>query len=558
MKILVMSLALVFTVLAQAKDPVVTPTQKSKLQQELAFIGSLFETAYAPKAWKESHLGWNLQVELSLAQAQLAAAVNMTEARRAVADFISSTADYHVGYGFYLTETASLPFQVKTVEGKSLIVYIDRTKLSETAFPFQVGDELLTMDQVPVGQTLSQLMKDMGGNIPGTDLALADLGLTRRRAARGDFQVPSGPVTVSVKRASDDFVGTVQLVWDYTPEKLNQGSGVFLKRPTAGLFNRQMVSARARSFAEAAEATSNTYSIGVKKSFMPDLGARIWEAPADNTFDAYIYKNEEGHLIGVVRIFAYYLDDYLKASKDFETIIAHLEKHTSALIIDQHNNPGGSVFYLYNLASMLSDQALVVPKHRVAAQASDAKECLDELAGLEKIKNDEEANKILTPMLEGYPGTYQLVLGIQDYCQFLLKEFNSGKTLTEPYYLWGVDKITPSKNPYTKPIVILVNELDFSGGDFFPAILQDNKRVTVVGSRTAGAGGYVLEAKFPNSFGLDSINFTGSIAERVDLKPIENLGVTPDVSLPITVEDVRGGYKHYQNEIRTLVKSLVK
>lgn len=563
MKKFFMSLILAFSVSVQAKEAPLEPTAKTKFQQELEYIGSFFDSAYAPKGWKESHLGWNLSLELSMAKAKLASAQTISEARKAVVDFIMSTADYHVGFSFYLTEMSSLPFQVKTVEGKTLIVYIDRTKLSEDNFPFAVGDEVLTFDQVPVAQILGELMKVEGANVPETDLALADLTLTRRRASRGYFQVPQGPVTLAIKRAEDDSVASIQLMWDYTPEKLANHRNQFFGKDTSKFYSRKMVSQRAMAFATDAEGNQNNYNLGMKKSFMPDFGERIWEAPADNHFDAYIFKNEQGQLIGVVRVAAYYLmsdsdADYVKAAKDFATVIAHLQKHTQALIIDQHNNPGGSVFYLYALASTLSDQALYVPKHHIGVTAADAKECLAEIEAIKAIKSDEDADKHYGDDFHGLPKTYQIAIGIRDYCQFVLKEFNSGKTFTEATYLWGVDRINPAKNPYTKPIVILVNQLDFSGGDFFPAILQDNKRVTVIGTRTAGAGGYVLEAQFPNTLGLESIGFTGSLAERVDLNPIENLGVTPDVVLPITVEDVRGGYKKYQGEILSIVNGLVK
>jgi len=559
MKLLAICLvfATALTAGAQTTGKTLDAALKTKLQQEIDYIGNLYGTVYAPKAWKESHLGWNLPAQMVLAQTKLAAAQTMTEARQAVADLINSTADYHVSFSFYSTEKATLPFQVKTVQGKSLIVYIDRTKLSEAAFPFETGDEILTMDQMPVALLQHAIVSTMGTNVPETDEALADLMITRR-AGSSQIAVPHGPVTLSLKRASDDTVGTVTLTWDYQPEQLAQKAPFRIERPAKGFFNRQMIGSKAIPFVENSHQTENTFNLGVKKSFLPNFGERIWETAADNTFDAYIYRNEEGHLIGVVRIFMYVVDDYEKAGKDFAGIIQHFEKHTSAMIVDQNNNPGGSVFYLYNLASMMSNQALTVPKHSIALTASEAKGCLDMNKVLSQVKNEEDAKKVLAGELHGYPATYQLALGIQDYCNMVIREYQAGKQFSTAYYLWGVDKITPSPAHYTKPVVLLVNQLDFSGGDFFPAIMQDNKRVTVVGTRTAGAGGYVLEASFPNNFGLENVRFTGSLAERVNLNPIENLGVTPDIHLAMTVDDIRHGFKKYQDEVRTVLKTLVK
>lgn len=532
-------------------------TQKIRLKQEIDYIGSLYGSIYAPKAWKESHLGWNLPAEIAAAHTKLAMAQDMHQARAAVAGLINSTKDYHVSFSFYSTERATLPFQVKTVEGKTLIVYIDRDKLSETAFPFKVGDEVLTLEQTPVAQILKELIQDAGPNIPETDLAMADLYLTRR-GGRVNMIVPHGPVTFSIKRAADQTVGSVALAWEYTPEQLSTSAlkAFSFQQKEHSLFALPMFGPVHPELASET-AGSNTYGLGVRKSFLPDFGPRIWQTADDNDFDAYIYLNNEGKLIGVVRIPGYIVADYDKAVKNFAGIIAHLEKNTAALVIDQNNNPGGSVFYLYALASMLSDQTLAVPRHRIALSPSSAKECLDTVEQLKSIKNDADAVEKMKDQ-SGYPATYQLVVAIQDYCRNVLKEFHSGVALSSPLYLWGVDKVNPNPARYTKPILFLVNQLDFSGGDFMPATLQDNKRVTVVGTRTAGAGGYVVGANFPNSFGLESVTFTGSIAERVDQNPIENLGVTPDVSLPITVDDIRNDYKPYIGEVQALLKKVIK
>jgi hypothetical protein len=557
--VLLMGLVFAFGATAQSRPagPVLNAALKAKLAQEIDYIGNLYGSVYAPKSWKESHLGWNLPAQVALAQTKLAAATTLNQARQAAADLINSTADYHVGFEFYSTEKATLPFQVKTVEGHSLIVYINRDKLGEAAFPFEIGDEVLTMDQMPVAVLKSQFASSLGTNVPETDDALADLYLTRR-AGKANVAVPHGPVTLSVKRAADGSVGTVTLTWEYIPEQLAQATPFFLRRASTSFFDKRMISPKAMMYAAAEPQAENTYGLGVKKSFLPNMGERIWESAADNTFDAYIYQNDEGQLIGVVRIFGYIVEDYDKAAKDFAGIIRHFERHTAGMVIDQLNNPGGSVFYLYALASMMSDQALTVPKHSIALTAAEARQCLDVKEMLKDVKNDEDAAKALAGEGSGLPMTYQIALGIVDYCNLVLAEYQSGKQYSSQYYLWGVDKITPSPTHYTKPVLLLVNQLDFSGGDFFPAIMQDNKRVKILGTRTAGAGGYVLEASFPNNLGLVSVNFTGSIAERVNQNPIENLGVTPDVKVAMTVEDLRNGYVNYLDEVRTTLKDMLQ
>jgi C-terminal processing protease CtpA/Prc len=330
-----------------------------------------------------------------------------------------------------------------------------------------------------------------------------------------------------------------------------------------------MISPLAKQLMSDGLEASHPYSIGYRTSYLPALGEKIWESTKESLFSAYIFRSPKNKLIGYIRMPNYVCSiqdegrseskDTAECLKEFAEVMAKFEKVTDGLVIDQLNNPGGSVFYLYALASTLTDQPLFAPRHRMAVSQENVFEGISNIPELEKVTNDEEAKKLVGESLEGYPVSYQVVQYIIQYFRFMSDEFKAGRKLTTPYYIWGVDQINPHPTSrYTKPVLMLVNSLDFSGGDFFPAILQDNKRITVMGTRTAGAGGYVGQLSYPNLFGVASFSLTGSIAERINKRPIENLGVTPDVPYELTVKDLQDGYKDYLKSIRKQIDSMVK
>jgi C-terminal processing protease CtpA/Prc len=182
----------------------------------------------------------------------------------------------------------------------------------------------------------------------------------------------------------------------------------------------------------------------------------------------------------------------------------------------------------------------------------DVVEASQNIPVLEKITDNTSAQAIIGRFFGGYPVTYEVSQFLLNFYRFISNQWSEGKRLTDPYYLGGVDTINPLRtiSYYTKPILLLVNELDFSGGDFFPAIMQDNKRAVIMGARTSGAGGVVRDIQVPNDLGIDRIRITASIAKRLDDHPIENLGVTPDVPYQITTDDLTGGYRGYAAAIQ--------
>lgn len=533
-------------------DPV-----KDNIALELAFIKRVFETGYAPADWKKAHLNWDLQTEYKKALATLEAKTTITafDYHQIISGLLASTRDYHVGYSFYSTEMAKLPFLVNGVDGRYFIVWINEAKLNKVTFPFQVGDELVNFGGRPVAEVVRDIKAQVQWGVDSTDQRLAERLLTTRVAAM-TMLVPEGQIVVEAKRMDRQTGQPVSLVreltWDYTPESVpwNPVAQPFQtfasSSQISSAFHRPEMSwGLAETWQLSVDAAPSAYQIGGRKSWVPALGEKIWESAPTDQFDAYIYRADQGKLIGYVRIPAYDGRDG-KSFVEFKKVIQKFQSTTDALVIDEVNNPGGSVFYVLALMSVLSPDPIKVPDHEITLwpQMLAANAVL--IDKLSHVTNDEDTRKVLEgDNWDGFPVTYTFGQAVLSFARKVKEQ--QGHRLTTPLFLEGVDKVNPDPDVnYTKPIVVLINELDFSGGDFFPAILQDNHRAKMFGQRTAGAGGYILNVQFPSSLGLKSFSFTGSIARRVNGEPIENLGVTPDIPYQLSVKDLSGNFSDYK------------
>jgi hypothetical protein len=227
----------------------------------------------------------------------------------------------------------------------------------------------------------------------------------------------------------------------------------------------------------------------------------------------------------------------MEAVNIFEDVIARFETETAAMVFDQVDNPGGSMFQMYALLAMLTERVLPLPQHQITI--SD-----DQVAVAKNVLADAQAGEAL-------PSNERPSPELVSYSRFVLAEKEAGRgnaaKASNPVYLFGVAEIVPAKTRYTKRIVVLINELTFSAGEFLAAILQDNKRAILFGQRTVGAGGCVKQIPFPSTLnivkkGLVSggyLSITWTIARRTTGEYIENIGVQPDV---ICEEDAQSGF----------------
>lgn len=557
---------------------------KAKMLEDLDFLKGFMEVGYAPATWKRTRYGWNLETEMAKAKTRVLGTnpISIKDFQRIVRDFFCTTKDYHVHVSFFSTEHATLPFLVTGAEGRYFFSYIDRDRLSYFAFPFSIGDELLSFDGLPVRTVVEELKtSELTSSHEPTDEALAQTLLTQRFGSSA-CRVPQGPVTLTVKTQSGK-VKSCRVSWEYAPERIANplsttddsfswpsgsawsSSSLEMqprRRATAALqqlfFSKEwLLPCYRERMAFSPKLLQEGHSVGSRKSFLPPLGKKIWQSAEECPYDAYLFETQDRTLVGYVRIPHYLMED--EEAVAFSRIIDRFQATTDLLVIDQFDNPGGYFFHAFALTSMLTDRPLSVPKECVKISQSDINAALSLLELLDAVENDGQAQEILGEKIQGYPVTFQFAQSLRGYLQFIVEEWDNGHSLTVPHYWSGADHIAPHPTTrYTKPILMLINELDFSCGDYVPAILQDNHRVTLFGARTAGAGGSVYALSYPNRFGIDTIRYTGTIAERQSKHPIENLGVTPDIPYNISVEDLQGGYQNLVQAIREAIDKMLQ
>jgi hypothetical protein len=120
---------------------------------------------------------------------------------------------------------------------------------------------------------------------------------------------------------------------------------------------------------------------------------------------------------------------------------------------------------------------------------------------------------------------------------------------------------------YTKALIVLVDEFTISAGDIFAAMLQDNQRGPLVGTRTNGAGGSVTG--FPvGTYSESTAGNTNSLVTRIapvevsgypTAHYIENVGAQADVRLDyMTKENLLTGGRPFVEAFTSMIVDHVR
>lgn len=131
-----------------------------------------------------------------------------------------------------------------------------------------------------------------------------------------------------------------------------------------------------------------------------------------------------------------------------------------------------------------------------------------------------------------------------------------GNAVSPPIPLAGIEviqgftRMSGSFNP--RPLIVLIDELTLSTGEYVASILQQLPETTLIGSSTGGALGFIksisVEDISEKTFGMSRLTFT-SVLRHDGLKYVE-----PDISYDMTVEDLLTGYQPFQERILSIIR----
>ncbi len=516
-------------------------TDAEKLS-DLDQLVSVIQSGYGPLQFKSQRLGLTPEALRNRYATEVRATRSNQEFSYALIRYVAEFKDSHFGASYPSSRTASLPVATEGVGNKVYIENVDRKVLTETAFPFQKGDEVVEIDGVPTEQVVRELMKNIPAGFDRTAWRSAAMALSFRSESR--FPLPNGSTTWKIRRGTSGIVDSATLNWTITGTNQLDGPS-----PTRSILRDSQTGTAARSYdmLSIADNFSDFDNPVAERWFRCSSDTRI-QIPANATvlmkapFVAYYHPTARGN-VGYLRI-PHYLPvnditgepEYALRFSQYEWAVSQLEQNTVGLIIDQDHNCGGSVAYLHQVAGLFFDRPVPTMRFRLLANRG-------EFLSFQGWRDSANRNTLAWSKMDRVLGLIRTSLANGDF-------------MTPLTSIDGWDMVQPQSVRYTKPIVMLIDEMSGSGGDAFPALLQGNGRAKLLGTRTMGAGGHVQEQ--PNLFFSQvKLRMTKSLFYRPDGVEVENNGAVPDYPYTLTRDDFMFGYREYQNYYLSVLNSLI-
>ena len=512
----------------------------------------MFAKRYAFTEWKQTALNWD-SLNLTPWLTRVSQSKSDLEFFEICAEYVAMNQDGHTAFILPSSFDAQLPFDVDLYEGKFVVDWIDRTQLRAGDYPFVVGDELVSIDGVSAAEQAAKLAVFVGDGNPRTVQRIAAQLLTYRPQWLVPRAHEEGDTANVVIRRQNGDVGSYVIPWtkEGTPYTMAGPVPVPTSSPAGGATS-SYAARRARSrggvagpeTTQARDATppymrhlmgfqnfrvaAPRFAVGVDTltpvfSMPLDFVQRLGKGKYDSLFTGTYQSG--GKTIGFLRI----PDFEYVSSTTLSTEIKFMQTNTDGLVIDIMRNPGGSGCTVEQVMSYLNPGGFYSLGNKIRVT-------WDMVMSMESDLDDAEY----------YGATDDEIAALKQMLDQMKRAFAENRGFTTPQPLCGTSiSINPARDKsgneitYSKPILVLTDELSASAAEIFAAVMQDEKRATIYGSRTDGAGGAVVE--FPVGVYMESyLDYAESILTRKYLIDsggqypqaayIENIGVRPDVT----------------------------
>lgn len=586
MKKLLSPVLLTAVMLAAAVMPLHAQLTADQKAFEMQVLASLYAKQYAPYEWKRDVMKFDL-LDLGPWVAKARAAKDDLDFYQVMAEYVGSLNDAHDTYFNQSDFTAELPFNVDIYDGKVLIDVVIRSLLPLKDYPFDIGDELISIDGKSVADIITDLSKiDSYANPLSTRRWAADKltfrwqGQLPRASELGD----TADVLIKLK-SGETAAYKIKWIKSGTPvKKIGPVPGPRLARSardakTASKTTTPLEQALAEQPSYMRMSLRMQYLMARPKRLVPhtdedatgaspipdsnpatgndqlpqtgeikaavngnDSLVPVFSLPTGFTRrlgagrNDYFYSGTfaaQGKRIGYIRIADFQPLPFSLLSlaiRQFNTEMTFMNANTDGLVVDVMRNPGGFGCYSESLF-----QNITTKPFRTIAE--ELRPTLTDVISIEQQYSDAVS-------FGATQNELAWLGGIKRDIESAYSE-NRGRTGPLPICDLTLD-IQPAANSagaptgYAKPAILLVDEFTTSAGDVFAALFQDNKRGPLVGMRTAGAGGSVLQGISAGFYSEGSTSITAGMLVRPSTvnvagfpatNYIENVGVQPDIKV---------------------------
>jgi hypothetical protein len=491
---------------------------------DFQMLAANFAKRYAFTEWKLDALRWD-SLNLAPWLARVSQSQSDLEFFEICAEYVAKNQDGHTALILPSDFYAQLPFDVDIYDGKFLVDFVDRKQLAAVDYPFDVGDELVSIDGVSAAELAAKNALYVGDGNPRTVRRVAAMFLTYRP----QWLIPRAhqvgdSANVIIRRQSGDLA-TYNIPWTKSGTPYTMGGPVPVPK-TKQADNTVLPYLRTLRSYQNFRVAASRFSTGIDtlkpvfampEGFVQRQGLGSFDTLFTGTFTA------GGKKIGFLRLPDF---EYI-SSTELTAEIRFLQANTDGLVIDIMRNPGGSGCTVERAMSYLNPGGFYSAGNKIRST-------WDLVMNLEFDLEDAAY----------YGATDEDIAALEMWLFEAKKAYAENRGFTTPLPLCGNsigvnsahDK-SGNEIAYGKPILVLTDELSASAAEIFAAVMQDEGRALVYGMRTDGAGGSINQAtagvymEAYLDYAQSILTRKGNIdtgGEFPNAPYIENIGVRPD------------------------------